>query len=95
MGWIPARDAKIYPYLLEGLTIERPNQMWSSDLRYLPMAHGFLYLGSVENLLDQRHSSASSPRSRSLGEFELADVRSMFRFRSESASTRAGPAGTR
>ena len=31
---IPARDAKIYPYLLDGLAIERPNQVWSSDLTY-------------------------------------------------------------
>ena len=55
------------------------------------------HLGAVENLLDQRHSSASFPRSRSLGEFELAVVRSMFRFGSgsESASTRAGAAGFR
>src|ERR1700676_2347848 len=41
---IPGRDAKIYPYVLDGLAIERPNQVWSSDLTYLPMAHGFLYL---------------------------------------------------
>ncbi len=40
---IPARDAKIYPYLLDGLAIERPNQVWSSDLTYLPMAHGRLF----------------------------------------------------
>ena len=39
---IPARDAKIFPYLLDGMAIERPNQVWSSDLTYLPMAHGFL-----------------------------------------------------
>jgi hypothetical protein len=35
---IPTRDAKIYPYLLDGLAIERPNQVWSSDLTYLPSA---------------------------------------------------------
>jgi transposase InsO family protein len=35
---IPARDAKIYPYLLDGLAIERPNQVWSSDLTVF--AHG-------------------------------------------------------
>ena len=44
---IPARDAKIHPYLLDGLAIERPNQLWSSDLTYLPMAHGFFYLVAI------------------------------------------------
>ena len=38
---IPARDAEIHPYLLSGVTIERPNQVWASDITYLPMAHGF------------------------------------------------------
>ena len=41
---IPARDSQIYPYLLGGLRIDRANQVWASDLTYLPMAHGFLYL---------------------------------------------------
>ena len=41
---IPAREATIYPYLLQNVEIERPNQVWSSDLTYLPTAHGFLYL---------------------------------------------------
>jgi putative transposase len=51
---IPARDAKIYPYLLEGLTIERPNQVWSSDLTYLPMAHGFLYLVAILDVASRK-----------------------------------------
>jgi putative transposase len=34
----------IYPYLLDGLVIERPTQVWSGDITYLPMARGFLYL---------------------------------------------------
>jgi hypothetical protein len=54
-----------------------------------------LHLGAVENPLDQRHSSASIPRSRSLGEFEPTVVRRLFRFGSESASTRAGAASFR
>jgi putative transposase len=51
---IPARDAKIYPYLLEGLAIERPNQVWTSDLTYLPMAHGFLYLVAILDVMSRK-----------------------------------------
>jgi putative transposase len=40
----PATAHKIYPYLLRGLTIERVNQVWCSDITYIPMAKGFLYL---------------------------------------------------
>jgi putative transposase len=35
---------KVYPYLLGGITIERANQVWCSDVTYIPMAKGFLYL---------------------------------------------------
>lgn len=38
---IPARGATIYPYRLDNVAIERPNQVWASDLTYLPMAHAF------------------------------------------------------
>ena len=44
---IPARWSAIYPYLLSGLVIERPNQVWAADLTYLPMAHGFQYLVAI------------------------------------------------
>src|SRR5712691_1320526 len=40
----PAVAHKIYPYLLGGLSIERVNQVWCSDVTYIPMAKGFLYL---------------------------------------------------
>jgi putative transposase len=35
---------QIYPYVLRGVAIERPNQVWSTDITYLPMRGGFLYL---------------------------------------------------
>jgi putative transposase len=35
---------KVYPYLLGGIAIERVNQVWGSDITYIPMAKGFLYL---------------------------------------------------
>ena len=40
----PAAAHKIYPYLLRGLAVERVNQVWCSDVTYIPMAKGFLYL---------------------------------------------------
>ncbi|QFS83607.1 Integrase core domain protein [Roseivivax sp. THAF40] len=43
----PARDHKTYPYLLRGLRVERPNQVWCSDITYLPMRRGFLYLVAI------------------------------------------------
>ncbi|CCK56092.1 Transposase (part1) [Mycobacterium canettii CIPT 140070008] len=44
---IPALGHRIYPYLLRGLKIDRPNQVWCADVTYLPMAHGFMYLVAV------------------------------------------------
>ena len=51
---IPARGAAIYPYLLENVVIERPNQVWASDLTYLPMAHGFLYLMAILDIASRK-----------------------------------------
>lgn len=44
---IPAPKHKKYPYLLRGLTITRPNQVWSTDITYIPMQPGFMYLVAV------------------------------------------------
>jgi putative transposase len=43
----PAPGHKIYPYLLRGLTIDRPNQVWAADITYIPIGKGFLYLVAV------------------------------------------------
>jgi putative transposase len=43
----PAPGHKIYPYLLRGLAITRPNQVWAMDISYIPMACGFVYLAAV------------------------------------------------
>jgi putative transposase len=51
---IPAREATIYPYLLTGLVIDRPNQVWSSDITYLPMAHGFMYLTAILDVFSRK-----------------------------------------
>jgi putative transposase len=51
---LPARGAAIYPYLLAGLVIERPNQVWTSDITYLPMAHGFMYLVAILDVASRK-----------------------------------------
>jgi len=43
----PAAGHKIYPYLLSGLKITRPNRVWAADITYIPMARGFLYLVTI------------------------------------------------
>jgi putative transposase len=44
---IPSEEHKKYPYLLGGITINRPGQVSASDITYIPMAKGFLYLVAV------------------------------------------------
>ncbi len=43
----PAPGHKVYPYLLSGMEVTRPNQVWAADITYLPMARGFLYLVAI------------------------------------------------
>ena len=51
---VPARGASIYPYLLDSLLIDRPNQVWASDITYLPMAHGFMYLVAILDVASRK-----------------------------------------
>lgn len=43
----PARGAQIYPYLLEGVAVERVNQVWSTDITYIRLLAGFIYLVAI------------------------------------------------
>jgi putative transposase len=45
---------KVYPYLLRGLLIDRPNQVWCADITYVPMAKGFVYLVAVMDWFSRR-----------------------------------------
>ena len=47
-------DHRVYPYLLRGLTIERPNQVWSADITYIPVKGGFLYLVAIMDWASRR-----------------------------------------
>ncbi|MEK6736906.1 MAG: DDE-type integrase/transposase/recombinase [Pseudomonadota bacterium] len=44
---IPGKQHAIYPYLLKGLAINRPNQVWAADITYVPMKKGFGYLVAI------------------------------------------------
>jgi putative transposase len=50
----PHPDHRIYPYLLRGLTIDRPGQVWCTDLTYIPMRRGFLYLVAIMDWASRR-----------------------------------------
>ena len=50
----PAPGHKVYPYLLRGMRIERPNQVWAMDITYVPMARGFVYLTAVVDWFSRR-----------------------------------------
>ena len=44
---VPTKGHTIYPYLLRGMAITRPNQVWATDITYIPMSRGFLYLVAI------------------------------------------------
>jgi len=50
----PAEGHKVFPYLLRGMAIERPNQAWAMDITYIPMARGFVYLAAVMDWFSRR-----------------------------------------
>ena len=51
---IAAKGHKIYPYLLAGVAIEHPNQVWATDITYVPMAQGFAYLVAILDLYSRK-----------------------------------------
>ena len=50
----PETGHKIYPYLLRGMEITQPNQVWAMDITYIPMARGFVYLAVVLDWFSRR-----------------------------------------
>src|SRR5689334_24977275 len=75
----PAPGHEIYPYLLRGISIERPNQVWSTDITYLPMHGGFLYLVAVMDWFSRFVLSWELSNTMETG-FCLAALEAAFRF---------------
>ena len=51
---LPGKGHTIYPYLLRGLDIKRPNQVWAADITYIPMAKGFIYLVAIIDIYSRK-----------------------------------------
>ncbi len=50
----PAPEHEVYPYLLRNIKVCRSNQVWATDITYIPMAHGFLYLVAIMDWYSRR-----------------------------------------
>ena len=50
----PHPEHKVYPYLLRGVPVERPNQVWSTDITYIRLARGFVYLVAIIDWYSRR-----------------------------------------
>ena len=50
----PHPEHRVYPYLLKGLAIERPDQVWCADITYVPVQRGFLYLVAIMDWASRR-----------------------------------------
>jgi putative transposase len=55
----------VFPYLLRGLTIDRPNQVWAADISYIPMRRGFLYVFAIIDWATRRVLAWRRPTSAS------------------------------
>jgi transposase InsO family protein len=75
---------KIYPYLLGGISIERVNQVWCSDVTYIPMAKGFLYLVVI---MDFRCAVRRASSSRSMSDPNTGSFRVMSHTHQSNTST--------
>jgi putative transposase len=75
----PAPGHEVHPYLLRGVSIERPNQVWSTDITYVPMRTGFLYLVAVMDWFSRFVLSWELSNTMETG-FCLAALESAFRF---------------
>ncbi len=58
----PHPSHRVYPYLLKGMAINRPNQVWCADITYIPVRRGFLYLVAIMALRHAQEGNASCAR---------------------------------
>ena len=80
----PAPGHRVYLYLLKEVEITQPNQVWATDITYIPMAHGFLYLAwRLSNTLDTQFCVAALEEALRHGHPELFNTDHGSQFTSE------------
>ena len=97
----PGAGHKIYPYLLRGVAITRPDQVWSTDITYIPLRHGFLYLVAImdwwsryvlswrlSNTLDGRFCQEALDEALSVGRPEIFNSDQGSQFTAEAFTSR-------
>lgn len=102
------RANPVYPYLLKGLVIDRPDQVWATDITYIPLRHGWLYVAAVMDwfsrcvlswessiTLDHLFCVASLKRALSLGRPEIFNSDQGGQFTSEAFTGVLKGAGVR
>jgi putative transposase len=67
-------DHKVYPYLLNGLTINAPDQAWCTDITYIRLAHGFVYLVAVMDWNSVNDKDFSYPRGKDISHRHGKDI---------------------
>ena len=100
-------DHKVYPYLLRGLQIVRPNQVWSADITYIPMICGFMYLVAIldwysryvlayrlSNTLDSRFCTEALDQALSMATPAIFNTDQGVQFTARSFTSRLEEAGT-
>lgn len=105
---LTSRCHKKYPYLLKGVKIDRPNQVWSADITYVPMASGFVYLAAtidwysrlvlswrLSNSLDGEFCLAMLEESLSQGRPEIFNTDQGVQFTSQAWTSRLEKEGIR
>lgn len=88
----PHPQHRVYPYLLRGLVIERPGQVWSTDVTYVRLRQGFVYLVAILDWYSRKVLSWSLPGSAVLREGEERGVR-FFGRRAGGGTNRVAAAG--
>lgn len=101
-------EHRVYPYLLRGLAIVRPNQVWSADITYLPMVQGFMYLVAVldwysryvlawqlSNTLDGRFCQVALQAALAYGRPEIFNTDQGSQFTAQAFTTAVEAAGSR